>query len=47
MGVSHSATKAFARAAGTMAPADLWQARLAAKTLGRDQREAISEVRES
>ncbi len=46
MGVSHSATKAFARAAGTMAPADLWRARLAVKTLRRDQREAIAEAGE-
>jgi hypothetical protein len=47
MGASHSATTAFARAAGTMAPADLWQARLAVKTLRKDQREAIAEVGES
>ncbi len=47
MGASHSATKTFARAAGTMAPTDLWQARLAVKTLRRDQREAIAEVGES
>ncbi len=46
MGASHSATKAFARAASTMAPADLWQARLAAKTLRRGKREAIAEVGE-
>ncbi len=47
MGASHSATKAFARAAVTMAPADLWQVRLAVKTLRRDKREAIAEVGES
>ncbi len=47
MGASHSATKAFARAAGTMAPADLWQARPAVKTLRRDKHEAIAEVGES
>ncbi len=47
MGASHSATKAFARAAGTMAPADLWQAKLAAKTLRRDKREAIAAAAES
>ena len=47
MGASRSATKAFARATGTMAPADLWQARLAVKTLRRDKREAIAEVGES
>ncbi len=46
MGVSHSATKAFARAASTMAPADLWQARPAVKTLRRDKREAIAQAAE-
>ncbi len=35
-----------AAAAITMAPADLWKARLAVKTLRRDQREAIAEVGE-
>ncbi len=40
-------TKALAKAAVTMAPADLWQARLAVKTLRRDRREAIAEVAES
>ncbi len=29
-----------------MAPADLWQARLAVKTLRRDKREAIAEAAE-
>ena len=37
-------TKALARASITMAKADLWQARLAIKTLRRDQREAIAEA---
>ena len=46
MGASHSATKAFAKAATTMAKVDLWHARLAIKTLCRDQREAIPEVAE-
>ena len=39
-------TKALARAAITMSTGDLWQARLAMKTLRRDQREAIAEVAE-
>ncbi|MCH9000248.1 MAG: hypothetical protein IID48_18575 [Proteobacteria bacterium] len=42
MGASHSATKALARASITMARVDLWQARLAVKTLRREQREAIA-----
>ena len=33
LGADHGATKAFARASITMAKADLWQARLAVKTL--------------
>ena len=39
-------SKALAKAAITMAPADLWWARLAVKTLRRDQREAIAEAAE-
>ena len=46
LGPDHSATKALARASITMAKADLWKARLAVKTLRRDQREAIAEVGE-
>ncbi len=46
MGVSHSATKAFARAAGIMAKIDLWHAQLALKTLRRDKREAMAEAAE-
>ena len=46
LGVDHSVTKALARAAITMDKADLWHARLAVKTLRRDQREAIAEVGE-
>ena len=42
LGVEHSVTKAPAKASITMAKADLWQARLAVKTLRRDQREAIA-----
>ncbi len=44
LGPGHSATKAFAKAAATMDKADLWRARLAMKTLRRDQRAAIAEV---
>ncbi len=39
-------TKSLAKASITMAPVDLWHARLAIKTLRRDQREAIAEVGE-
>jgi len=46
LGVEHSATKALARASLTMAKADLWKARLAVKTLRRDQRQAIAEAGE-
>ena len=46
LGADHSVTKALARAAITMATVDLWKARLAIKTLRRDQREAISETAE-
>ena len=46
LGVDHGATKALAKAAITMATADLWKARLAVKTLRKDQREAIAEVGE-
>ena len=46
LGVDHSVTKALARAAITMAKADLWRARLAVKTLRRDLREAIAAVAE-
>ncbi len=44
LGVDHGVTKALARASVTMAKVDLWHARLAVKTLRRDQREAIAEV---
>ena len=42
LGEQHSATRAFAKAAATMGKADLWRARLAMKTLRKDQREAIA-----
>ena len=44
LGPDHSATKALAKASITMAAVDLWHARLAVKTLRRDQREAIAEA---
>jgi hypothetical protein len=46
LGPDHSVTKALARASITMAKAALWHARLAVKTLRRDQREAIAAVAE-
>ena len=46
LGPDHGVTKALAKAAITMAKADLWWARLAVKTLRRDQRAAIAEVAE-
>ncbi len=42
----HGVTKALARASITMDRVDLWKARLAVKTLRRDQREAIAEAGE-
>ncbi len=42
LGVDHGVTMAFAKAAITMTKADLWRARLAIKTLRKDQREAIA-----
>ncbi len=47
LGPDHGVTKALAKAALTMDKADLWRARLAVKTLRRDQREAIAEAAES
>ncbi len=46
LGPDHGVTKALAKAAITMAPADLWKARLAVKNLRADQREAIAAVAE-
>ena len=46
IGADHSATRKFAKASTTMAKADLWKARLAIKTLRRDQREAIAAAAE-
>ncbi len=42
LGPDHSATRAFARASITMDRVDLWPARLALKTLRRDQHQAIA-----
>ncbi len=42
LGADHGVTKALAKAAITMDKADLWWARLAVKTLRRDQREAAA-----
>ncbi len=47
LGPDHGVTKALAKAAITMGRADMWKARLAIKTLRRDQREAIAEAAES
>ena len=47
LGPDHGVTKALAKASITMAKVDLWHARLAVKTLRKDQREAIAEVGES
>ncbi len=47
LGADHGVTKALAKASITMAPVDLWHARLAVKTLRKDQREAIAQVGES
>ena len=41
LGPDHSATKALTKASITMGRVDLWHARLALKTLRRDQRQAI------
>ena len=46
LGPDHSVTKALARASLTMDKVALWHARLALKTLRRDQREAIAEAAE-
>ena len=42
LGADHGVTKALARASLTMDKVALWHARLALKTLRRDQREAIA-----
>ena len=47
LGSDHGVTRALAKAAITMAPADLWLAKIAIKTLRRDQREAIAAATEN
>ncbi len=47
LGPDHGVIQALARASTTMAKVDLWQARLAVKTLRRDQREAIAAATEN
>ncbi len=42
LGVDHGVTRALAKAAISMAKADLWKARLAIKTLRRGQRAAVA-----
>ncbi len=46
LGEDHGVTQALAKASITMAKVDLWHARLALKTLRRDQREAIAAAAE-
>ncbi len=46
LGVDHGVTRALAKASITMDKVDLWKARLAIKTLRKDQREAIAAVGE-
>ncbi len=46
LGVDHGVTRALAKAAVTMDRVALWHARLAVKTLRRDQRRAIAAVGE-
>ncbi len=45
LGADHGVT--MAKAAESMAPADLWLAKIAIKTLRRDQREAIAAAAEN
>ncbi len=47
LGHDHGVTKALAKVAITMGRADMWKARLAIKTLRRDQREAIAAATEN
>ena len=47
LGPDHSASRALARASITMDKVALWHARLALKTLRRDQREAIAAAAEA
>ncbi len=47
LGADHSVTKALARAAQTMGKVDLWEARLAIRTLRRDERKALAAAAEN
>ncbi len=47
LGADYGVTMAFAKAAESMAPADLWLAKIAIKTLRKDQREAIAAATEN
>ncbi len=47
LGADHGVTMAFAEAAKSMAPADLWLAKIAIKTLRKGQREAIAAAAEN
>jgi len=47
LGEDHSATVALSQASETMDKIDLWHAKLAMKTLRKDQREAIAAAVES
>ena len=44
LGPDHGVTKAMTKASITMAKVDLWHARLALKTLRKDQRQAVAEA---
>ncbi len=47
LGPDHGVTMALAKASITMAGVDLWHARLAVKTLRKDQRDAIAAATEN
>ncbi len=46
LGPDHSVSKALVRAAQTMGEVDLWEARLAIRTLCRDERKALAAAAE-
>ncbi len=47
LGPDHSVSKALVRAAQTMGQVDLWEARLAIRTLRRDERKALAAAGEN
>ncbi len=47
LGPDHSVSKALVRAAQTMGQVDLWEARLAIRTLRRDERKALAAAAEN